>query len=347
MKKILILGSGAGGTMVANKLRKGLNEREWQITVLDKDSQHHYQPGFLFIPFGIYTPEECVKPKADFIPAGVEFVVDEIVNIDHEKKQVITKKGRYDYDWLVIATGCRTAPEEVDGMMDDWRGDVHDFYSRDGAAALFERWKYFEKGRVVLNVAEMPIKCPVAPLEFVYLADWFFKHNGVRDNVEIELVTPLAGAFTKPVASKVLGDVCGKKSIKLTPNWSIGSVNVSNKTIESVTGDAIPYDILVSIPPHFGAEAVMDSGLGDPIGFVNTNKGTLKAENFDHIYVIGDATNVPTSKSGAVAHYESDVVVENIMREIGGQPPRPKFDGHSDVIYSFEPWYGLPDRFRL
>jgi len=250
-------------------------------------------------------------------------------DIDPDKKQVKTKLGHYDYDWLVIATGCRTVPEETDGLMDDWRGDVHDYYSLDGAIALYKRWKFFKKGRVVLNIADMPIKCPVAPLEFVYLADWFFRDNGVRDNIEIELVTPLGGAFTKPVASKVLGDVCGKKNIKITPNWSIDHVNAGKKTIESVTGDEIPYDLLISIPLHSGAKVISDSGLGDPMGFVNTDKGTLKAADFDNIYVIGDATNVPTSKSGAVAHYESDIVVENILLEIEGQEPRPAYDGHS------------------
>ncbi|MCJ7538281.1 MAG: NAD(P)/FAD-dependent oxidoreductase [Desulfobacterales bacterium] len=329
MKKIVILGSGAGGTMIATKLRKELIDREWQITIIDKDPLHHYQPGWLFIPFGIYTPQECVKPKADFIPPGVNLVVDEVVNVDHEKKQVKTKGGQYAYDWLVIATGCRIVPEETDGLMDDWRGDVHDYYSLDGAMALYKRWKYFKKGRVVLNIADMPIKCPVAPLEFVFLADWFFKENGVRDDIEIELVTPLGGAFTKPVASKVLGDVCEKKNIKITPNWSIDHVNAGKKTIESVTGDTIPYDLLVSIPLHSGARVISDSGLGDPMGFVNTDKGTLKAADFDNIFVIGDATNVPTSKSGAVAHYESDIVVENILLEIEGQAPKPEYDGHS------------------
>ncbi|MBW2711839.1 MAG: NAD(P)/FAD-dependent oxidoreductase, partial [Deltaproteobacteria bacterium] len=250
-------------------------------------------------------------------------------NVDHDKKQVKTKLGHYDYDWLVIATGCRIVPEETDGLMDDWRGDVHDYYSLDGAMALYKRWKFFKKGRVVLNIADMPIKCPVAPLEFVYLADWFFRDNGVRDDIEIELVTPLDGAFTKPVASKVLGDVCGQKNIKITPNWAIDNVNVGKKTIESVTGDEISYDLLISIPLHSGAQTIMDSGLGDPMGFVNTDKGTLKAADFDNIYVIGDATNVPTSKSGAVAHYESDIVVENILLEIEGQAPKPEYDGHS------------------
>ena len=158
MKKIVILGSGAGGTMIATKLRKELIDREWQITVIDKDPLHHYQPGWLFIPFGIYRPEECVKPKADFIPSDINFVVDEIVNIDHDKKQVKTKLANYDYDWLVIATGCRTVPEETDGLTDDWRGDVHDYYSLDGAIALYKRWKFFKKGRVVAATSSIQSK---------------------------------------------------------------------------------------------------------------------------------------------------------------------------------------------
>ncbi|MGA8178805.1 MAG: FAD/NAD(P)-binding oxidoreductase [Desulfobacterales bacterium] len=329
MKKMVILGSGAGGTIIATKLRKELIAREWQITVIDKDPFHHYQPGWLFIPFGIYTPQDCVKHKSDFIPPDVDLVVDEVVHIDSEKKRVKTKQGQYDYDWLVIATGSRIMPEETDGLMDDLRGDVHDYYSLDGAIALFKRWRFFKKGRIVVNIADMPIKCPVAPLEFVYLADWFFTENGVRDHIEIELVTPLGGAFTKPIASKVLANVCEQKNIKVTPNWAIDHVNPGKKTIESVTGDTIDYDLLISIPLHAGAQAITDSGLGDPVGFVKTDKGTLKASEFNNIYVIGDATNVPTSKSGAVAHYESDIIAENILLEIAGQEPKPDYDGHS------------------
>ena len=121
MKKILILGSGAGGTMVANNLRRKLGVREWDITIIDNDEVHHYQPGWLFIPFGVYSPEDCQKPKREFIPEGVNFVLDEVVGIDSANRKVEGKKGKYDYDWLVIGTGCAIVPEEVEGMMDDWR----------------------------------------------------------------------------------------------------------------------------------------------------------------------------------------------------------------------------------
>jgi sulfide:quinone oxidoreductase len=329
IKKIIILGSGAGGTIIANKLRKNLPESDWLITIIDHDENHHYQPGWLFIPFGIYTPSDCIKPKRDFIPPGVDFKLDEVTRIDPEERRVITKLGSYDYDWLIVATGCRIAPEEVDGMMDDWMGDVHTFYSLDGAIALRNKLKYFESGRLVLNVCELPYKCPVAPIEFIFMADSFLTVAGLRDKVELEIVTPLPGIFTKPVATKMLTALAQQKNIEVTPNFDIAQVNTKEKTIESHRGMKIPYDLLVTIPPNLGSRCIEESGVGDPMGYVETDPYTLKAKEYERIYVIGDATNVHTSKAGAVAHYQSDTVVENILREIDGRSPKPTYDGHA------------------
>jgi len=329
MKNLVVLGYGAGGTMVATKLREKLKESEWKVTVIDRDWQHHYQPGWLFIPFGIYTQEDCAKPKLDFVLKGIDFVLDEVTNIDPVKKRIKTKKGHYDYDWLVVATGCRIMPGEVEGMMEGWRGDIQDYYTPEGAVALYKKWKYFKKGRIVLNIAEMPIKCPVAPLEFIFMADWYFTVNGVRNDIELELVTPLSGAFTKPMASAALTKLCEEKNIKITPNFDIAEVNASGKIITSARGDEVNYDLLIAIPPHFGAQVIIDSEIGDPMGYIDTEHGTLKAKQYENMYVVGDATNVPTSKAGAVAHYESDIIVMNLIREIEGQEPLPEFDGHS------------------
>jgi sulfide:quinone oxidoreductase len=245
MRKIVILGSGAGGTMVAANLRKELDDGEWQITLIDKDEQHHFQSGYLFIPFGIYSKEDVLKPKRDFVPKGVDFVVDNVIKVDTEQRRLETKKGdSYDYDWLVISTGCRIVPEEVEGMMDVWREDVFDFYTLDGAVALSKKLKYFDSGKVVLNIAEFPYKCPIAPMEFVFMADWFFQMNGVRDKVEIEFVTPIDNIFTKPVAAKALRAFADKKNIKVTPYFDLAKVNANEKTIESHKGDKVGYDLL-------------------------------------------------------------------------------------------------------
>jgi sulfide:quinone oxidoreductase len=329
MQKILILGAGAGGTIVANMLRKELKESEWQITIIDRDERHHYQAGYLFIPFGVYGEHDVLKPKKEFIPLGVDFVIDKVMKIDAAQRRVETLKGQYDYDWLVIATGCDIQPAEINGMLDGWRKDIFDFYTLEGALALRQRLKYFNSGKVVLNIAEFPYKCPIAPLEFVFMADWFFTVNGARDKVEIEFVTPLDNVFTKPVAAKTLAVVAAKKNIKVTPYFDLAQVNAGEKTIESHKGHKVGYDLLVAIPPNMGAMALIDSEISDPVGFVPTDKHTLKASKFDRIYVIGDTTNVPTSKAGSVAHYMAYTLVENLVREIDGHPPLPKFDGHA------------------
>ncbi len=329
MRKIVILGSGAGGTMVANNLFKELDENEWEITIIDKDEKHHFQSGYLFIPFGVYTKQDVLKPKKDFIPQGVRFVVDTVVKIDKDQRRVVTRMGHYDYDWLVLATGCRIAPEEIDGMEDAWQKDVFDYYTLEGAMALYKRMKYFDAGKIVLNIAEIPYKCPIAPLEFVFMADWFFTVNGVRDKVDIEFVTPLDNVFTKPVAAKRLAEFAAQKNIKVTPHFEIAQVNANEKTIESHQGAKIGYDLLVAIPPNMGDQALIDSEISDPVGFVPTDNHTLKVENAERMFAIGDTTNVPTSKAGSVAHYQSYTLVENLVRDIEGHPPKPTFDGHA------------------
>ena len=328
-KKILILGAGAGGTIVANMLRKEFSESEMQITIIDRDERHHYQAGYLFIPFGVYSEQDVLKPKKEFIPPGVEFVVDEIVKIDTSQRRVETRLSRYEYDWLVIATGCDIAPSEIDGMMDGWREDIFDYYTLDGALALRKKLQYFESGKLVLNIAELPYKCPIAPLEFVFMADWFFTVNGVRDKIDIEFVTPLDNVFTKPVAAKILAEVTAQKNIKVTPYFDLAQVNAKDKTIESHKGEVIGYDMLVAIPPNMGDQALIDSEVSDPVGFMSTNNETLQADDHERVYVIGDTTNVPTSKAGSVAHYMAYTLVDNLKREIAGHPPKSKFDGHA------------------
>jgi len=332
MKKIVILGSGAGGTMVAAKLRRELLADDWQITIIDNDEMHHYQPGWLFIPFGIYTATDCMKPKRDFIPEGVDFVLDEIVGVSPDKREVVCKQGKYAYDYLVVATGCHIAPEEIEGLetwAPDPQGNVHTFFTLESAVALYKKMKYFKKGRLVFNIAEMPHKCPVVPMEFIFMADWFFAVNDVRDQVQIEFVTPNTGIFTKPIATKVLSVAAEEKEILVRPNFDLAEVNTETNSIASASGEEVQYDLLVSTMPNLGADYIEDSGMGDGMGYVFTDHHTLRAEKYDNIYVVGDATNVPTSKAGSVAHYEAEIVVENLIREIDGQEPKPLFDGHS------------------
>jgi sulfide:quinone oxidoreductase len=330
MKKLVILGAGCAGTMMANKMRKDLDSDEWNITVIDKDNIHYYQPGFLFVPFDINTPKEIKKSKKEFIHSGIDFVVSELVNVDWDKQEITTAdKGKFKYDILIMSTGCDIRPEEVEGLGQGWGKDIHGFYTYEDCQTLRKALRKFNGGKLVVNIAEMPIKCPVAPLEFAFLADWYFHERKMREKVEIEFVTPLAGAFTKPVATKVLTSACEEKQIKITPNFSIGSVDAEKKTIASYDGTEVNYDMLISIPPNFGSQVMIDSGISDPMGYIAVDKQTLQPEGRDNVWVIGDATNVPTSKAGAVAHFQSDVLHENILAYIEDKEQHALSDGHA------------------
>ncbi|OFX26384.1 MAG: oxidoreductase [Bacteroidetes bacterium GWA2_31_9] len=332
MKNFLILGAGTAGTMMANKLRKELSIDEWNITIVDQFKTHYYQPGFLFIPFGIYKKEDVIKPKSDFLPIGVNVVYSKIDKIVPEENKVLLDEGQVlKYDYLLIATGTKTSPEEVEGLKgSQWNKSVFDFYTIEGSVALAEFFKSWKGGKLVVNVAELPYKCPVAPLEFVFLADAFFTERGMRDKVDITLATPLPGAFTKPKATKLLGGLLEEKNIKIIPDYNISSLDNEKKTIVDYGGTEIPFDVLVTVPTNKGDDMIERSGMGDDLNFIPTDKHTLKAENYDNIFVLGDASNIPTSKAGSVAHFAGEILMENILCEIEGRPMTASFDGHAN-----------------
>ncbi len=335
MKNIVILGAGTGGTLVANMLRSELDMKEWQITVIDKSDQHCYQPGLLFIPFKLYgytDADKLMRPSQKSLPAEVRFIKAAINLIDHENKQVETSAGNYAYDWLVTSLGCHVDANEVDGLADAMGNDVFTFYNPDGAMAFQQSLEDMQEGRLLIDIADMPIKCPVAPIEFAFLADYYFTLKGVRDNIDISLVTPYSGAFTKPVANKILTQVAREKRINVVPNFSLESVNAEQKVIKSFEGGSVDYDLLCSIPPNLGPAVADDSDLGDGAGYFMTDPRTLKSRKADNIFVLGDNSNVSTSKAGSVAHFEAETVVNNLLREIRGEKALQSFDGHANCF---------------
>lgn len=360
MKNLLILGAGTAGTMVANRLSRLLDLAEWRITIVDQHETHYYQPGFLFIPFGIYSKNDVIKPKRDFIPPGVNLIMSPIEVVEPDQNRVKLGNGKIlNYDFLVIATGCQVHPEETPGLAEhEWRKSIHEFYTIEGAIALAKHLRTWQGGRMVVNVVENPIKCPVAPLEFLMLADWFFYERGIRERVEIIFATPLPGAFTKPIASRYLGDILEQKGIKVAPEFMIERVDPDAKKIIAYDEQEIEYDLLVSVPVNMGDAMVARSGLGDELNFIPVDKHTFLHGKYANLFVLGDAAALPTSKAGSVAHFAVDVFAENFLRYSDGLELLPTFDGHAncfiesgfgkglliDFNYDVEP---LPGRYPL
>lgn len=317
---------------MANKLRKALDREEWEITIIDKNKTHYYQPGFLFIPFGIYNKQDVIKPKTDFLPAGVKVIFAEAYRIEASENRVLLQGGQVlHYDYLIIATGAQTCPDETPGLKDKlWQKDIFDFYTIDGAVALQKHFKQWEGGKLVMAISELPYKCPVAPIEFVCLADDFFNKKGIRDKVTITLVTPLSGAFTKPVATKMLSKLLQEKNINVVSEFYIERVDNEKKVLVSFDEKEVPFDVLTIVPVNMGDALIEQSGLGDDLNFVPTNKQTLQSEAYENIFVLGDASNIPTSKAGSVAHFASEILFENIMNSIEGRSLTAKFDGHAN-----------------
>jgi sulfide:quinone oxidoreductase len=334
MKSIVILGAGTAGTMMANHLRKEMKKREWQITIIDESEKHYYQPGYLFLPFDIYQPEDIVKPIQNFIPAGVELIVQKIQRIDPKENIVRLANGHFiKYDILIIATGARIAPGEVEGMQGkEWQKSVFDFYTFEGAVALRNKLRDWEGGKLVVHITEMPIKCPVAPLEFAFLADSFFRHKKMRDKVEITYVTPLSGAFTKPKATAALDHLLEEKNITTEGDFAIAEVDNENKKIIDYGGKEIEFDLLVTVPTNKGDDLMERSGLGDDLNYVPTNKSTLQSLAHENIFVLGDAANIPASKAGSVAHFQAEILTANIQHFIKGEKLNESFDGHANCF---------------
>ncbi len=335
MRNLLILGGGTAGTMVATKLRRNLKKQDWTITIVDRDTQHIYQPGLLFLPFGGYTPEQITKDRRRYLPAGVDFVMADIDKVEPEANRVLLSDGRILlYDYLVMASGTTPRPDQTTGMDDPktWYKSVFDFYTLEGSKALRGALKDFKGGRLVIHITEMPIKCPVAPLEFAFLADAYFEDKGMRDKVEIIYVTPLEGPFTKPVCSKELGFMLTDRKIKLEPDFVIEHIDPDTKTMVSMDEREIPFDLLVTVPLNMGADYVGRSGMGDELNYIPVDKETFLSKKYKNVFAVGDGSDIPASKAGSVAHFAIDLFSENFVDYVEGRPMTHNFDGHANCF---------------
>lgn len=324
--KILIVGGGMGGTILANNLARRLSGEikagKVRLTMLSASDKHMYLPGLLYVAVGRMTPDELYRDQASLLEPGIEFYVDPVETFMLDNNQVQTKSGRvFDYDQIVIATGSRIWPEAIPGLKEN----AEFFYTEETAVRLFKRLREFEGGRIVIAMG-VPHKCPMAPLEITFMLDDYFRERGIRDKVEIYYTYPVGRVHTLENVAKWAAPEMDRRNIRYETLFNMKSVDGEKKVITSEEGTDLSYDMLIAIPAHKGMEVIEKNNLGQN-GWIPTDRHNLNMEGRQNVFVLGDTTNLPISKAGSTAHFEAEVLGENIAGMVKLGAPVRKYDG--------------------
>ncbi len=328
MQRIVVVGGGTGGTVLSNRLvdqlRPEVDAGDVEVRLVTDSPDHVYKPEFLYVPFGESSLREATKPVSDLLDRRVQLQIDRVTDVDTEN-ETVALAGEAEplaYDHLVLATGAQLEPEEVPGLVEGG----HHFYGPEGAQRLRDALAEFEEGHLVLSVIGVPHMCPAAPLEFVLIADEWLRERGLREDVEITYTYPIQRAHGIRSIAEWATDLFEERDISLETFFNPEAVDPEERTISTMEGTDMSYDLLVAIPPHTGNPLVTEAGLGDD-GWVDVDRHTLEATNAEDVYAIGDIADVPTSKAGSVAHYEADVVADRIASRVRDQVPMATYDG--------------------
>jgi sulfide:quinone oxidoreductase len=330
MARILIVGGGSAGIMTAARLRNALSMDEAEITIVDRSDKHYYQPGYTLIPFGLEEVENLIKPMKDVIPAGCDFIQDEVVSFNFDNNYVETKGGeRLEYDYLVLATGAKLVMEEIEGLAENlYKNGIHTFYTLEGAVKLKEALEEFEGGDFVTVQAPIPFKCPGAPIKFTLLADDYFRRKGIRNNVNITITSALPAIFSRePYASK-LDAMFRDRNINTKSGFTPSEIDPEEKVVRSWEGDELHYDLLVVVPPNEGESIYEGTGIADATNFVMADKHKLQLEKYPNVFVLGDCANYPTSKTASGARKQAEILVKNLLAVMKGEEPKARYTGH-------------------
>ena len=322
MERILVLGGGVGGTLAANllarKLKRRIDAGEVAVTLVDEGGEHVYQPGFMYIAMGGERAEKLHRPERSLLDRRVQLIIARATRIDAATRSVELESGDpLAYDYLLIATGSRIVPEEIP----HFEAEAHHFYGADAAERLRAALDAFDGGRIVVGIAGMPYKCPPAPLEVTFLVDSELRDRGLRDRSEIHYCSPIGRAFTIESVSDMATPILEEKGIELHTFFNVETIDPERRVVESLEGEELSYDLLILVPPHRGAQLVVDSGLAPAAGWLPTDHHTLEVTGQERMFAIGDATDLPLSKAGSTAHFEAPIVVERIVAAVEGREP--------------------------
>lgn len=328
-KKLLVVGGGDGGTILANRLARRLRREELETEVIDKEDTHFYQPGFLFVAFGEASRKEVSRPKGRIYSEGVKFTRAEVSKIDLGDRRVLLSSGEEKrYDYLVIATGSTLDYDDIQGF----REGANHVWTLEDAEKLHHALKSFKGGTIVIGIGGLTYKCPVAPLELAFLTDEFLRARGLREKTEIKFVSPLERPYGPRLLNRVIVEKMRERGIEQVTFFTVDRIDPQRREVHSLEGETLRYDMLILSPPHRGADVVINSGIGDDEGWIPVDKHYLRIKDYDDAFSIGDATNLPVPKSGVIAHFEASTVADNLYYELKGLERRAMFDGQSFCV---------------
>jgi sulfide:quinone oxidoreductase len=336
MQRIVVIGGGVGGTLAANllarKLRREIDHRDATVTVIDERGEHVYQPGFMYIAMGHERPEALRRTERSLLDRRVALEIGRVSRVDEGSARVELEDGRHvGYDQLIIASGSRIVPEEIPGFAEE----AHHFYGPEAAQRLRAALDRFQGGRIVICIAGMPYKCPPAPLEVAFLIDHELRERGIRSRAEIHYCSPIGRAFTIESVSDMATPILAEKGIELHTFFNVETLDPAQHTVQSLEGEELPYDLLILVPPHRGAQFLVDSGLAAGPGWLPTDPHTLQVGGRPNVYAIGDATDLPLSKAGSTAHFEAPVVTERVAASVQGREPSGKHASYEGRVMCF------------
>jgi sulfide:quinone oxidoreductase len=351
VQRVLVLGGGVGGTLTANlvarKLKRQISSGDAVVTVVDATGAHAYQPGYMYLAMGQERAEKLVRPERSLLDGNVQLVVDAITRIDTAAQTVTLGSGKeLGYDQLVIATGSRIIPEEMPGF----DTQAHHFYSAEAAAKLRTALDAFSGGKIVIGIAGIPYKCPPAPLEVAFLVESELRDRGLRDKTEMTFLSPINRAFTIESVSDMATPIFAEKGIDLELLAGVAEIDAERKVVITDAFEEHPYDLLICVPPHRGAQVVIDSGLAPKSGWLPTDRHTLQVKTvarpapgqadedvprYANVYALGDATDLPLSKAGSTAHFEAPIVAERVAAAVLGREPEGKDASYTGKVMCF------------
>ncbi len=331
-KKIVIVGGGAAGLSVAARLCKNHSD----VTVIEPSEKHHYQPLWTLVGGGVVPKETTERAEKDYMPAGANWIKEKVAEFLPDENAVVTEGGnRIDYDFLVVAPGIQLDWAKVKGLPDAIGKDgVCSNYSYETVDSTWKFIEGFKGGNAIFTQPNTPIKCGGAPQKIAYLAEDYFRQHGLREQANIKFITGTPTIFVSPHYAPTLTKHCEEKGIETEFKLNLTEIRAASKEavfthVESGEEVVEKYDLIHVTPPMSAPDFIKSSPLANELGWVDVDKETLRHNKYENVFSLGDASSLPTSKTGAAVRKQAPVLVENLEHAMKGEPLSAVYDGYT------------------